>query len=390
MIFCCLLLGITSMAQAQCPPTNEQGIHIVQRGETLYSISKKYGTTINDLTRWNRIHATTILKVCQQLIVSDYRVPAEYNSPPPQSYDKGHASPTQYSRQSGNQHIVQVGETVAGLAELYGYTEKRFREFNSLGQEVLTPGSVVLSNDCNCDRIQYWDAPTTTTTYYDPATTTTTYDPNAVPAGSNPTTTTYPDPYKNTGSTHQPQPTPSTSFPAGDGTFMNATEMDMVNEINLMRVDPAGYIKYVNEYVADQRANNGFPISQAVVDELNRQLKRTRPLSQLQPQQCIYTAAQKHGQDLRRMGRTDHVGSDGKWPWDRVLRECTDMTDGNENLVGGPSSVRESVIILLIDEGIPNRGHRETLLRPDWKYAACYYIGQVGSMPNCWVQKFGY
>ena len=51
--------------------------------------------------------------------------------------------------------------------------------------------------------------------------------------------------------------------------------------------------------------------------------------------------------------------------------------------------VRESVIILLIDEGIPNRGHRMTLLKPEWKYVACYKIGTVGSFPNYWVQKFG-
>jgi len=65
------------------------------------------------------------------------------------------------------------------------------------------------------------------------------------------------------------------------------------------------------------------------------------------------------------------------------------MQDGNENLVGGPASVREAVIILLIDEGIANRGHRKTLLNPNWKYAAAFKIGQVGGMPNCWVQKFG-
>ena len=78
--------------------------------------------------------------------------------------------------------------------------------------------------------------------------------------------------------------------------------------------------------------------------------------------------------------------------WDvRTIREVTrpDLEDGNENLVGGPESVRESVIILLIDEGIPSRGHRKTLMRPDWEYVACYKIGMVGDMPNVWVQKFG-
>src|SRR5262245_45061206 len=29
------------------------GIHVVQNGETLYSISKKYGVAVNDLKKWN-------------------------------------------------------------------------------------------------------------------------------------------------------------------------------------------------------------------------------------------------------------------------------------------------------------------------------------------------
>ena len=66
------------------------------------------------------------------------------------------------------------------------------------------------------------------------------------------------------------------------------------------------------------------------------------------------------------------------------------MTDGNENLVGGPADVREAVILLLVDDGIPSRGHRKTLLNKDWQYGATYKIGKVGYMPNCWVQKFGY
>ena len=65
------------------------------------------------------------------------------------------------------------------------------------------------------------------------------------------------------------------------------------------------------------------------------------------------------------------------------------MTDGNENLVGGLNTARESVINLLIDAGIPDRGHRMTLMEPRWEYVACHKIGNIGEMPNCWIQVFG-
>ena len=65
------------------------------------------------------------------------------------------------------------------------------------------------------------------------------------------------------------------------------------------------------------------------------------------------------------------------------------MLVGNENLVAGNSTVRESVITLLIDAGINPPGHRETLLAPEWNYVACYNFGEVNGMPNNFVQNFG-
>ena len=66
------------------------------------------------------------------------------------------------------------------------------------------------------------------------------------------------------------------------------------------------------------------------------------------------------------------------------------MQDGNENLVGGPDDIRRAVILLLVDDGIPNRGHRKALLNPAWKYVACHKVGTIGSMPNSWIQNFAY
>jgi uncharacterized protein YkwD len=119
-------------------------------------------------------------------------------------------------------------------------------------------------------------------------------------------------------------------------------------------------------------------------------LRKTPRLSTLQPLQCLYVAARKHGNDQRKRGATDHQGSDGSWPWDRVLRECSDLKDGNENLVGGPANIRRAVILLLVDDGIEGRGHRKTTLNPDWKYVACHKMGTIGDMPNCWVQQYGF
>ena len=52
--------------------------------------------------------------------------------------------------------------------------------------------------------------------------------------------------------------------------------------------------------------------------------------------------------------------------------------------------VSSTLTIRDLHDEIESRGHRRTLLDPNWRYVACYKIGQVGTMPNSWVQNFGY
>jgi LysM repeat protein len=174
-----------------------------------------------------------------------------------------------------------------------------------------------------------------------------------------------------------------------NATAMSSEETDMANEINLVRNNPVAYIPYIEDYIKDLQKNGDNNAVQTAY-ELIAELRKTPKLSTLQPLQCLYIAARKHGNDQRKRGATDHQGSDGSWPWDRVLRECSDLKDGNENLVGGPANVRRAVILLLVDDGIEGRGHRKTTLNPDWKYVACHKMGTIGDMPNCWVQQFGF
>jgi uncharacterized protein YkwD/LysM repeat protein len=409
LLVCFLFITVLSI-QAQCPPSTEPGYHIVQQDENLFRISIMYGISLNRLLAMNNMQETDILPTCKKIrigesIVQPQGQKATFSAGNTTANNRGSyppAAPTSTStssalgqKQAGNRHVVQAGETIAGLARLYGYTEERFREFNAMGNDRLTTGSIVLSHDCNCDRVMFSEnaTPTGGTTTsptsiaYEPPPTTTTYYESTAPTRIQPHEPISPAIITNPNKT---EPSVGNTSPAAAESYMSSSEMDMITEINMMRANPSAYTKYIDGYVADQKANNGWPVDMTIVAELKKELSKLGALSQLKPTECIYIAAKKHGQDMIRMGRTDHIGSDGKWPWDRVRRECSQMADGNENLVGGPDNIRESVVILLLDEGIPNRGHRKTLLRSDWEYVACYKVGTVGSMPNCWVQKFGF
>jgi uncharacterized protein YkwD/LysM repeat protein len=174
-----------------------------------------------------------------------------------------------------------------------------------------------------------------------------------------------------------------------NNTSMTPEEIKMVEEINLVRRNPAGYIVHVEKYIKDLERTQGNSSAITAARELITELFAMPVLSTLQPMECIYSSGKKFGIEQRKRGVADHQGADGSMPWDRIIRSCPALKDGNENLVGGPADIREAVILLLVDDNVQSRGHRRTILQPNWKYIACHKMGQVGAMPNYWVQQFG-
>jgi len=425
-----LVSSMILQLSAQCPNYSRPGVHVVQSGENLYRISKRYNVSTIELADWNNIAPNTTLFACQELNVSNPNngvasAPVQADEFQSRGYDNNTYNNYQgnsFVKQGGNKHTIRAGETIAGLADLYGYTEKRFRAINLLkpGEE-LSVGSSILSTDCACDRVTSYDDLNSRAYANNGRTSNNISNNNRVIIRSNDTyqprggseiddfydnsqgsyggnRATNPPPAQpiNSANTNRPTAYGNNSSVTARATssinasYMSAQEIAMLDEINLVRSNPVGYITYVEQYKRDIQSGKSFGSSLAVCDELIAELRRTPRLSILKPAPCLYNAAKYHGLDQKSRGSTGHDGSDGSWPWDRVKRACSQMTDGNENLVGGPADVREAVILLLVDDGIPSRGHRKTLLNKDWVYGATYKIGKVGFMPNCWVQKFGY
>lgn len=450
-------------AQSLCPPSTSNTVHIVQKGETLYGISRQHKLSLGQITQWNNIDIDAILMPCTALILVEitaksvppkaHDVPQMYGNtggvtaksrPIPREVATYNSSPTPYNTEGSSfqnpplsnvslsgrnsniaspnynyfhqsayvpfYHITSDGETSQSIGNMYGLSENDVMFMNNLNNNTGLAGGqkLVLEHRDQRKTQAYTLEKIDNRSRYSAMTPTTQpqeynqkqqYNaPNITSSnefGSKPSKPVEPltaEPIK------QPQSQavklesakPANQAPLSNNTSMSNEEMDMVREINLMRQNPAGYVQYIKEYIADLQKNGNMGSSIQTSYELIGELDKTTKLSTLQPLQCIYTAAKKHGEDQKSRGTTDHAGSDGSMPWDRVLRECPNLKDGNENLVGGPSDIRRAVILLLVDDGIDTRGHRKTLLNPEWQYVACYKMGTVGSMPNCWVQKFGF
>ena len=64
-----------------------------------------------------------------------------------------------------------------------------------------------------------------------------------------------------------------------------------------------------------------------------------------------------------------HTGTDGTEVWDRVMRYGNRGRWTGENLSYGEYySGADVIMALYIDDGVPNRGHRKALMRPQYKY----------------------
>ncbi|MBN4077551.1 CAP domain-containing protein [bacterium AH-315-C20] len=146
-------------------------------------------------------------------------------------------------------------------------------------------------------------------------------------------------------------------------------EMRMIEEINFVRTNPSGYIRYIQEYVDYWEEVDSV---REIANDLIEILKELKPVSALEYSQDLYDAAIVHGIWMKKNNLFDHSDFDYA-----------------ENLVSGDSLARYAVISLLIDDGVPDRGHRWNILDASYKWVACHMVsGMVGEDEYVFIQEF--
>jgi uncharacterized protein YkwD len=97
-------------------------------------------------------------------------------------------------------------------------------------------------------------------------------------------------------------------------------------------------------------------------------LAKTPGVSLLLPEKGLSLAARDHTRDQGKTGAIGHAGSDGSTPVTRAARHGRGSYVG-ENIAYATGSGREIVVDLLIDDGVPSRGHRQNILREHYRQA---------------------
>lgn len=147
------------------------------------------------------------------------------------------------------------------------------------------------------------------------------------------------------------------------------SDREVMEEMNLARTNPLLYAEYLKEFrknfdgkfyqlpgmVIIVETNEGV----AAVDEAINFLVSQKPLPPLGWLQGLADAAAELAEEQGKAGATGHNGVKSGGILARVKRHQIEGTMIGENIAYGPSSARGMVMQLLIDDGVPNRGHRK-------------------------------
>jgi len=148
--------------------------------------------------------------------------------------------------------------------------------------------------------------------------------------------------------------------------------------MNSARTNPPAYARHLQELLGSfdgkvirkpgkvgLRTQEG---KSAVVEAISF-LKRTAPVPPLKRSAALAAAARDHVRDQGITGEIGHTGTDGSTMTSRIERHGTWMGGISENIDYGADTARDVVISLIVDDGVPSRGHRKNIFRQETRFA---------------------
>lgn len=155
-------------------------------------------------------------------------------------------------------------------------------------------------------------------------------------------------------------------------------EAAVLVELNRFRGDPDAYADELRSYrprfegkllIAEEGSEIDIMTNEGVaaVDEAIRDLRGQKPLPRLAYSETLARAAADHVAVQSRSGAVGHY-TNGRGPGERVIARGGGRYI-SEVITYGHHSPTGVIDQLLIDDGVPGRGHRHSLLAADRRYA---------------------
>jgi uncharacterized protein YkwD len=184
---------------------------------------------------------------------------------------------------------------------------------------------------------------------------------------------------------------------AANVNYLTGIEKDVVLEMNKARTNPK---KYAELYIQPRlRYFNGRNYSVpgqitivtqeggAAVHACITALSRADSAGVLRPERGLSRAAKDHVTDQSRTGQIGHDGSDRSTPETRMKRygAFSGSWTWGENISYGDATGREVVCSLLIDDGVPSRGHRTNIMNRAFTQTGVGYETHTQYRTSCTI-----
>jgi len=166
---------------------------------------------------------------------------------------------------------------------------------------------------------------------------------------------------------------------ARNAAYLSTLEKQVVLELNKVRSDPS---RYARSFLAPQRKYytgqklvypGEIPIRTQegirAFEECIQVLAKTRSMGILAPRAGLARAARDHVLDQSKTGQTGHDGRDQSDVSRRANRYGRWNGKIGETIQYGHAAAARIVSSLLIDDGVPSRGHRKIILDPLFRNA---------------------
>jgi uncharacterized protein YkwD len=160
-----------------------------------------------------------------------------------------------------------------------------------------------------------------------------------------------------------------------DAQLAPAFDRALLDEHNAARTDPAGYAAHLEALLPyfegsilrrpGSRAGLQTNEGSTAVREAIRALRQQAPLPPLEWADGLALAARDHVRDQGPSGATGHDGTDGSSMDGRVRRYGAWNGTAAENIDYGSANARDVLISLIVDDGVPSRGHRRNIFNPN-------------------------
>ena len=164
--------------------------------------------------------------------------------------------------------------------------------------------------------------------------------------------------------------------------YLSPLENEIVKEINFARKNPQKYASFLVQlkqyYVGKliQRQGEATIITNegvSAVDEAIRFLNAAKSIPSIRCSKGMSLAAKDHVEAQGPTGAIGHKDQNGSQPWDRVNRYGTWQKRIGENISYGRDNARDIVMGLIIDDGVPDRGHRKNIFNSEFRVVGVAY-----------------